>query len=199
MATSTPWGKSDHRVSHGRGITFYGTPSHGGFKVCATLNAQIPDALRLADGWYEEDCEWARVALAFPDRFTPEEVQAARSSLINGYPDAAAAFLKREIKLEESRVLRERAFYAAHAADWITIAAVGDWHDAVPAGYVGVTATMGGKRAVYGQSRPPERGFLVPAAEYAQPAPFGFVVDPARHKAWNESTPKPAPLAIVPA
>ena len=29
----TPWGQSDSQTRLGDGITFYGTPSHGGIKV----------------------------------------------------------------------------------------------------------------------------------------------------------------------
>jgi len=55
----TPWGMSDHVVDYGNGIKFYGTPSHGGFKIPKKLNNQIPEYMRNENGWYEEDCEWS--------------------------------------------------------------------------------------------------------------------------------------------
>jgi len=76
----TPWGKPDHAVRYGTGIVFYSTPSHGGFKVTPTLNRKMPDHLRLADGWYEEDCDWCRVALAFPALFTARERRHAQQT-----------------------------------------------------------------------------------------------------------------------
>ncbi len=65
-STHTPWGKADYANQYTRGIIFYGTPSHGGFKVSNGMNAKMPDVLRNEDGWYEEDCEWAKVAFFLP-------------------------------------------------------------------------------------------------------------------------------------
>ena len=78
----TPWGKSDDDgQSYGPGVTFYSTPGHGGFRVLARVRAQWPAALRdfpsTASGWYEEDCEWAIVVLAMPERFSAEMQQQA--------------------------------------------------------------------------------------------------------------------------
>ena len=75
---STPWGGSDHATQYGDGgVVFYSTPSHGGFFVPASLRKGMAPEYRNDDGWYEEDCEWAKVALAFPDLFTPRERAAA--------------------------------------------------------------------------------------------------------------------------
>jgi hypothetical protein len=46
---------------------------------------------------------------------------------------------------------------------------------------VEVVATLGGKRGNDGA----ERRFLVPAAEYEPRGPFGFVIDEARHDAYD--------------
>lgn len=36
---------------------------------------------RGSENWYEEDCAWACVALAFPDRFPAEAQEHARNTL----------------------------------------------------------------------------------------------------------------------
>ena len=73
MSTSTPWGAAQHAERYIRGITWYSTAAHGGFKVCAGLNARIPEYMRDAGGWYEEDCDWSIVATVFPEAFLERE------------------------------------------------------------------------------------------------------------------------------
>ena len=65
----TPWGVSDYREVLADGVVFYGTPSHGGFKLDDANNAKIRDEWRRDDGWYEEDCDANYVAATFPDLF----------------------------------------------------------------------------------------------------------------------------------
>jgi len=72
----TPWGRSEGSKKIGEGIIFYCTPSHGGFKVEDQLNQYVPVQWRLGgrfDGWYEEDCGWAPLALTFPEYFTEKQ------------------------------------------------------------------------------------------------------------------------------
>lgn len=67
----TPWGLADHIERVDGNITFYGTPSHGGYKV--QDESAIPEALRKTAhgwaGWYEEDCDAAIVVAFYPDAF----------------------------------------------------------------------------------------------------------------------------------
>lgn len=91
MSMHTPWGKADHQKKYGSGsasiyVMFYSTPSHGGFLVTDDMRARMPAALReiktwagrnSIGTWYEEDCDWAIVALAFPYLFDPEQILAA--------------------------------------------------------------------------------------------------------------------------
>ncbi len=88
----TPWGESDGAERVARGITFYSTPSHGGYYLAPTVNERMPEALRLEGGWYEEDCDWARVVLAFPEYFKIEEQTQAYESLKNWCPRAFERF-----------------------------------------------------------------------------------------------------------
>jgi len=74
---STPWGLADQVERIGdSGICFCSTPSHGGYYVPSNLLPAIPEQRQQralywsgSRNWYEEDCEWASVALAFPELF----------------------------------------------------------------------------------------------------------------------------------
>jgi len=179
MSISTPWGPSQYSKQFGRGIVFYGTSSHGGFKVCPTLNAAMPAHLRYDSGWYEEDSGWARVAVAFPERFPAKELADAKHTLKNWDPDAYEAHFGELIPAGESYIKDQRAFAAKHAQDLLVFAAWGSWHKQVPEGMVAVVASPGGIRSAPSS----EKYFLVPESEYAQREQFGFVVNPTIHAA----------------
>jgi hypothetical protein len=81
---NTPWGLSDDAGTViAPGIIAYTTPSHGGYHLSAERLAAMPAALRAlrpfsgSTGWYEEDCDWAIVVLAFPEHFQPAHVRDA--------------------------------------------------------------------------------------------------------------------------
>lgn len=87
--TATPWGAPDsvEWVGGDRpySVAFVSTPSHGGYYVAADQLNRIPLAWRKASfngqglcGWFEEDCDWAMVALVFKNCFGPEEIAIAR-------------------------------------------------------------------------------------------------------------------------
>ena len=81
--TSTPWGKPDHMETIAEGIHFFQTPSHGGYLISEDRYQSMPAHLRdiktFAGGrWYEEDCDWAIVAMAFPKYFADTTVQTAK-------------------------------------------------------------------------------------------------------------------------
>jgi len=99
VTTSTPWGRADMVTPYGRGINFYTTPAHGGFKLSEKLNALVPEYFRNAafaglglKGWYEEDCDWAIVAVVFPSFFNDAEIKLANESLERYLPAEYAAF-----------------------------------------------------------------------------------------------------------
>ena len=83
---NTPWGPSDHQTHVAPGIVFHSTPSHGGYHLDAKRNAQVlakfPGFRTFCGsvGWYEEDCDWAAVALTFPDLFTAENLAHAEGN-----------------------------------------------------------------------------------------------------------------------
>ena len=171
-ALHTPWGVADDSETYGDGVVFHGTPSHGGFKLDEVRNAQVPAALRNADGWYEEDCEWAKVPIAFPALFTDREWRQADNTVRNEWPDYWEQVNGRTIPPGESWAKDHRLFHQAHARDWIALsAAMSKDHS----GMVECVAALGGDR---GSSK--RRCFLVPSDDYVT-GRFGFVIDEGRH------------------
>jgi hypothetical protein len=81
----TPWGVAQNvRPVGPDGIFSADTSTHGGYYVPSALLDKIDprgraDAKRWSgsENWYEEDCCWAWVALAFPEHFPPAAVDAA--------------------------------------------------------------------------------------------------------------------------
>lgn len=77
-------------------------------------------------------------------------------------------------------------FFQQHQNDWLSVSASGSWHPTVPAGMVGVTATLGGANVLSDPRSRDRRHFLVPESEYRQRVPYlSFVIDPARHEVWS--------------
>jgi len=97
----TPWGQSQHEETLAEGITLVSTPGHGGILLSPERLAAMPKSLRehapfgrYSRKWFEEDCEVALVALAFPDDlpgFSPETAHAMAAEI---YPDTYAAWQK---------------------------------------------------------------------------------------------------------
>ena len=74
--TWSPWGAPDHAEQVFAGVWSIYTPSHGGFYVSAERRKDMNQNLlalgfngQAAKGWFEEDCDWCLVALAFPDEW----------------------------------------------------------------------------------------------------------------------------------
>lgn len=88
MATftlDTPWGRAQHYENLGQGIMSVSTSSHGGIFVPDEYLHNFTPAQRAfarkwsgSENWWEEDCAWSFVAVAFPDRFDPKSVDVAR-------------------------------------------------------------------------------------------------------------------------
>lgn len=180
MATSTPWGMADSSKQIARGIMQYGTPSHGGIHVSKGMQAKMPDHLRNESGWYEEDCGWCLVAIAFPQFFDEKTNAAARDTFRNWFPFQYEVHYGVTLQPGESYIRDEEVFNAEHANDWIVIAASGDWHEKAKPGFCYVIATIGGRSKTFASQA--EKAFLVPEAEYDNRSRYGFVIDPARHE-----------------
>lgn len=84
----TPWGRADFRYKIAEGLSLYTTPSHGGFRLCDSLNRRIPWSVQVKtcrqlglEGWYEEDQDALAVPHFIPEAFPQEEVDRARAML----------------------------------------------------------------------------------------------------------------------
>jgi hypothetical protein len=86
----TPWGMSQDVTVVADGVEFHSTPTHGGYWVSAERRKRMPNWMP-RQAWYEEDCEWAFVCLAFPDLFDSGEkaVNHARQTIAHWYPALA--------------------------------------------------------------------------------------------------------------
>lgn len=160
MATQTPWGKSQDKRTITRGINFYTTASHGGYKVSKKMNEQIPRYLRLDDGWYEEDCHWAHVVIAFPQHFSEDEYKAAYANLKEWNWRAFEIHFNFALQPGESSKKDREMFEFENRDNQIAVAAFGDWHEKVPAGMVGVVVGTPSKKFE------DEQTILVPQNEY---------------------------------
>ncbi len=192
----SPWGVIDDVKKIAEGIERISTPSHGGLHLSSIINAAMPEALRRPDGWYEEDVEWALVALAFPAHFAEHERTEAEKVVRNWLPDVYEAFTGATLAPGQSFKKDEATGIEAHRHDQVVISAFGDWHASVPEGWVGVTTLTGEayQARMEGRSYGAEtyQHFLVPADEYSQrDKRIGlFVCDQDRHPAWHPSLPK---------
>ena len=173
----TPWGPSQGATVFAEGVDCHSTAGHGGFHLSVDRNAKVDSGLRNANGWYEEDAEWAIVAITFPDLFTSFERRCADQTIKDSWPDEFEAITGTVLEPGQSREKDRRAFHTRHAEDWIAISAIRSDHRD---GFVEVVATRGGKR----DPAADERRFLVPSEEYTA-GPFGFVIDPDRHHAYD--------------
>lgn len=173
----TPWGISQGTKVYAEGVESHSTAGHGGFKLSAERNEHVYPLLRSMDGWYEEDCAWAIVAITFPDLFTSVERRCAERSVKDSWPDAWETMFGVVLGPGESYEKDRRAFHEAHADDWIVVSAIASGHQK---GFVECVATPGGRRGAGTE----ERRFLVPADKYAV-GRFGFVIDPSRHAVYG--------------
>lgn len=173
---STPWGMAQSSEIYADGVVFHSTASHGGVKLDRTRNAAMPAVLRVPGGWYEEDCEWAKVAIGLPDLFTDYERRHADRTLREYYPDCWEAVHGRALEPGESFAKDRCLFREAHAQDWVVISAITSKERP---GFVDCVATLGGDGTASQRRR-----FLVPDTEYCA-GPHGFVIDERRHQAWD--------------
>ena len=174
---ATPWGVSQGATAYAEGVIFHSTAGHGGFHLSEEHNAEVDHRLRRHNGWYEEDAEWAIVALTFPDLVTGLERRLADQTVKDSWPDAWEAITGTSLEPGHSFEKDRRAFHERHAEDWIVISAIRSDHHP---GLVETIATRGGERGPSIQ----ERRFLVPASDY-DPGRFGFVIDPAQRGGYD--------------
>ena len=94
----TPWGLSQSSEEIAPGIVFHSTASHGGYELSPARVASMPKPLREFEPWagpgyYEEDCDWSVVCLAFP-QFFPDDAQGAAMRTLERYkPEVFREFM----------------------------------------------------------------------------------------------------------
>lgn len=98
---ATPWGPAQHVTEIAPGIVSYSTASHGGIHLSDERIAEMPLALQEfvpfggpqpgPGRWFEEDCDWSVVAVAFPQFFAEGDVQAAHATLKGYRPEVYEA------------------------------------------------------------------------------------------------------------
>lgn len=177
MAASTPWGSSQLATIYGPGVVAHSTAGHGGFHLSADRNRLVELALRKDSPWYEEDCEWAIVALTFPDLFTAYERKCADETIRHSWPETWERIHGRILASGESRSKDRHAFEETHADDWVVNSAI--YSDQHP----GMTEVVGTKGGLRGAGA--ERRFLVPSEDYGTRGQFGFVIDETRHQPYD--------------
>ena len=164
---STPWGQADNAVIYAKGIASYSTPGHGGFKLSKAMNQVIPDYARNENGWYEEDCEWAKVAIFHPDAFTQFEREHAKDTLLHTYPELYETVFKVELVEGQSHGRDEQIFKARHAADFqVTSASTSDRFP----GQVECWAKLGGRENADGE----EIRVVIPSSTYGKRGRHGL-------------------------
>lgn len=191
--TRTPWGQSQGGTVYvEKGIYKHHTAGHGGFKVYKNLNDLIPEPYRNDDGWYEEDSEWAKVAVSFPAYFSEREVRLATETVKNWDPDAYEAVTGEVLADGESFKKDERLFKERHVNDWLVISAIGETNDDGE-DHVRCVATIGGKLSRnepdVGWIEEEHATFSVPPEEYRNRGRYGFAIDPVRHPRLDEAAP----------
>ena len=137
--TMTPWGKPDDVEVVAPGIHFYSTPSHGGYLISDERFESMPAHLRAVQTfvnrnrpewvghghWYEEDCDWAIVALAFPKHFAKSSVETAAKVFEAHHPnhhhDVAKAELAKPVDYTPDQWERHLDYLADHPNGWDSV------------------------------------------------------------------------------
>lgn len=185
----SPWGPVQYQENITDDIAWVGTAGHGGCKVSPKLNRTIPDHLRNDNGWYEEDCEWAKAYVALEqhilananDQHSINVIKEGhhKDTLRNWYPDAYELVYGKTLQPGESYERDKQIFRQKHKNDYVCVSARMDSDDP---GMVIVSACIGGRNE-NGQYPSKLTEFHVTSEEYETRDKFGFVVDPERHKA----------------
>lgn len=176
----SPWGKVDGHTPLGDlGFLHHSTPSHGGIYVPTEMLRRMPKPYR-SGHWYEEDCEWAKVALSFPSGLSERDLERARNTAINWFPHEYMAVTGETIAPEQSHVLTQERMRELAKDKLVVISAWGSWckdRAAIPDGWVGCYAVLGGRNKQGQYDEKTGRYLLVPDAEYKLRTSFGFIIE----------------------
>lgn len=153
---------------------FRSTPSHGyysvddaHFKRMRTEHPELltPTMFYSGGNSFEEDCEVYRIILAFPQEFDAKLLAAATSWCINCQPEIYALYTAAPVRVEDSRLLQDRAFFAATRNKYVSVAGLGVENNMVKVWFV-----RGGRNPdTYKYASNDEVQLLVPHADYISP------------------------------
>lgn len=178
MGTRTPWGEAQGASTKiGVGIRGYSTAGHGGIHLSKKRNNLVPEYMRNATGWYEEDCEWAIPAVVFPNEFKEyhgAEIETkALDTLRNWFPSHYEMYVCKKLTEGESYIRDQEIFKERNKDNYVVISAT--LHES---GRVLAIASIGGKRG----ADVPTKNFLVNCSEYGERGTHGFVIDLTKHE-----------------
>lgn len=77
----SPWGEVQEIIEYRKGLSFYSTAGHGGYRLTKRYNEMIPKEYRNIDGWYEEDQEALKVEYFLADIIQPVCIESIREDL----------------------------------------------------------------------------------------------------------------------
>lgn len=184
VSRPTPWGISDSVVIFADGIELYHTPSHGGFWLSNERLKELPDYMSdIAENgrWFEEDCNWSVIPLAFPDYFTTAEIAKAVGVCRNWLPEVYEANFDVVIPPGQSAVKDRQRFEEENKDKWMVVSAI---TDSLDTDMVCVMVTKGGQRTDAAWKN--ARYILVPKEEYRAVPNREFVVHEERYEEVDE-------------
>ena len=77
----SPWGRIQNVNRVAAGISWISTAGHGGFRLSKTRYESMPANLRACsftgNQFFEEDCSWCAVVMAFPQFFDADQTLSA--------------------------------------------------------------------------------------------------------------------------
>lgn len=204
----SPWGNVDDWSPFGdQGLYQHSTPSHGGVYVPEEMKRMMPAPYRNANAygggcWFEEDSEWALVALSFPSGHSEKNIKAAISTVKNYYPHQYMAVTGEKLSRHDSSVLAKEEDRASAVGKYVADCAWGHGNNNadridVPPGMVGVSATIGGRDENYHCNEASRRYFLVPSEEYETRTSFGFIMH-KDYPEWHKIGEAPKPSRMTP-
>ncbi len=122
--------------------------------------------MRNADGWYEEDCCYAKVMIIFPHRFEAKHVQGAIDSFRNWEWQAYEKHYQVVLKTGESYTKDQDVFQQIHKNDFIVTSAMAS------------TGSDLVKVRALNSTTQEAKWFMVPSSEYK----MDFVIDLEKHE-----------------
>lgn len=180
----TRWGERDDSdiVWYADGLLRTGTGGHGGYRVSKELVATMPPVLRGPldeDGfaWYEEDCEWALLALGLPQFFTTGELASAKKSAKSTYPRIMDILEGKTAATPEAIRKAQRGF-AEEKIDWAIMYRGPIRENGLVPVYSHMNSYWGTREIEY-EEFGKLHGFLVPINELEEK---DFYLDPERYQ-----------------